>query len=42
VAPDLEIEYTPALKPGADFGDTLGAVRRSARSPPRSSATSRT
>jgi phosphohistidine phosphatase len=26
VAPDLEIEYTPALKPGADFGETLGAV----------------
>ena len=26
IAPDLEIEYTPALKPDSDFGETLGAV----------------
>jgi phosphohistidine phosphatase len=26
VAPDLEIEYTPSLKPGAEFSEGLGAV----------------
>jgi phosphohistidine phosphatase len=26
VAPELEIEYSPALKPGAEFGESLGAV----------------